>query len=393
MKNNYENIIGYSDILTPVFQDHVNSKTISEIEAYNIKNQLKNEYNEGRVKDEVLPTRIAYLMSEKDLNSLDEFKKQITRIARFCPYCSKAMINDGEDCSFCGYHSSVEEQTRHNSPTQTVDLELENEIINMMQGMEEEIDYEYDNQYYTFDSEKIYSNPKIDLYELMFNMSRNYTFDESYDLSNIQSKLSKEELYELALNENYIEDETTITKKASLFLVKEKWISYYRIFLNAYNFDEFEEFFSSSKLNIEDASIEFITQHIEDAKKKKDFEKLIDSYTYKTQLYDNQGNYDKSLEYDMKIFILSLNPCYLNNLNLEYYNPISYTNAYSLNAFSKAYSTKYFKKLFNEEWNKIDFEKIFINKKQCWKILNKILKGDDFNKLNDSLNNKYNNNH
>ena len=119
MKNNYELVVGYSDALTNVMLDSIESGTVSESRAYEIKKQLKEEYESGRVKDENILYRAMYLQKISEKNELEDFKEFITRVSRFCPYCSKAMINDDEDCSYCGYHSTVEEQTRLETPEET----------------------------------------------------------------------------------------------------------------------------------------------------------------------------------------------------------------------------------------------------------------------------------
>ena len=388
MKNNYELVVGYSDALTNVMLDSIESGTVSESRAYEIKKQLKEEYESGRVKDENILYRAMYLQKISEKNELEDFKEFITRVSRFCPYCSKAMINDDEDCSYCGYHSTVEEQTRLETPEETYE-ELEDDLLEMMEEMEDKINLPDYHHPYSFDSEKIFSKPEIDLYAITSRMVNNLTFDESYDLAITYSELSKDELYELALKKNYIKNKTALTEKGLKFTADNLWMEYFQNFLENFNFDEFEEFYKNSNSSVECCSLDFLDKHIDDSKKKRDFNRLITSYSSKAAIYDHIGRYENSLKTDLKIFILNLNPLYLTKQDLKYHEPVDEFNIYSLREFTKHYTIKTIQKLFNQQWSEIDFEKMVITKKQSWKLLKKLLIGYDVEKACDNLQSQY----
>lgn len=226
--------------------------------------------------------------------------------------------------------------------------------------------------------EESYSNvnsPEIDLFSILNEINNGLTFDEAYQITYINSCMSKEEILNLACEKNYINEKGEILPEGYEFVINNEWMFFYDAYLSNFNFDDFNYFYKNSKLDLEEAGIEFLNESINFAYKNNDFDRFIDTLKAKAHIYDHIGKFSKSLRYELKVFIYNLNPIFADKDLLNSHVPLDNDNIKVLRNFNMVYSTAQIKKYFNKEWKKCSFEKTFISKNNAWKILNNLLKG------------------
>ena len=132
-------------------------------------------------------------------------------------------------------------------------------------------------------------DPIVDLFILLEGILNGDS--EEYNINFSHSKLSYDELLNLAYNLDYLDKDNKITENGFVFISNEKWIKFYVNFLSIFNFNEFKEFFSENNFDLVNAGYLFINKHIEATKNKRNFKYLTDSYTVKAMILDSVGKY------------------------------------------------------------------------------------------------------
>ena len=180
--------------------------------------------------------------------------------------------------------------------------------------------------------------------------------------------------------------ETTyhITQKGKAFLENNKQIFFFNKFLKKYYYYEFAKYYELYKMPLNDVCIKFLEDHLEKSVEKRDFDAYIDSATtlaYMNKLY---GDNELALYYELKIFIIRLNPVYLDEELYSYYQPIQEKNIENIKTilFEQSINLKY---EFNNAWNLKEFDGIIIPENKCLNILNKMLAGEDRDFMNENI--------
>ena len=229
----------------------------------------------------------------------------------------------------------------------------------------------------------------IDIFSIISKLNENFSFEDAYNSTFINSKLSMLDLLDLMIDKNLITPREDITDNGYQFVIKKGWMFFYNNFLYAFNFDDFNYFFKHNNYSLELAGLKFLNKHIDIANKNKEFDRLIDSYEAKGMIYDHIKKYNQSLKYVLNVFILNLNPIYLDDKQITYHIPLDEDNIDTLSNFHDAFSTAKIKKYFNKQWDSIDFETIRIPKKKCWNILKNLFKGRDVEEYCEEIMEKY----
>lgn len=109
LKNiNGKKILGTKDNLSKSFEALANQLDISKEEALNIQNQLIDEYEVGKVKDEGLFRRMIFLCnSELDMNNIHKISLFMNK-KDACPYCGLDLDKTNTCCNICGYNLEYE---------------------------------------------------------------------------------------------------------------------------------------------------------------------------------------------------------------------------------------------------------------------------------------------
>lgn len=90
-----EEIIGDDENLSLYIESLVDDAHVSLREAYQIKEQIREEYESGMILDESLMIRLAYLFDR-------QHEVRIKSHSEKCPYCQMPIDNHDRYCHFCG---------------------------------------------------------------------------------------------------------------------------------------------------------------------------------------------------------------------------------------------------------------------------------------------------
>ena len=139
LKNvNGKKILGTRDNLSRCFEAMANHLDITKQEAMEIQNQLIDEYELGKVKDEGLVRRMLFLGSnEFDLNSLHKISLFMDD-ENACPYCGLELNNNSTSCNICGYNLEYEGEPDEEIITEEEVKEFLSDILVEMGKMDKE---------------------------------------------------------------------------------------------------------------------------------------------------------------------------------------------------------------------------------------------------------------
>lgn len=258
-----------------------------------------------------------------------------------------------------------------------------NEIVDMLEDCGINIIHTFDESYSNDNS------LDIDLFLILNGINDGFDFDESFENTYINSKLSKKDLFNMACEKNYMDGDGKILDDGYEFIIDNEWMYFYEAYLSSFNFDDFNHFYKNSDLSLEESGIEFLNKFIKLADEHKDFDLFIDCLKAKSHIYDHIRKFSKSLRYELKVFIYNLNPKYFDDEMLKNHFPLDEYNIDVLCNFKRAYSTAQIEKYFNKEWKICEFQKTFISKKQAWKILLNLLKNNNLDEYLEKLEEKY----
>ena len=191
--------------------------------------------------------------------------------------------------------------------------------------------------------------------------------------------------YEFGIN-NFV-----LTSKGEFALKKTSWVNTFMTNMDYFDFDDFLNFMieNQSISNFEKLASKYLNQQLKIAYKNRDFHRLHDVHASKALLSIRWENIKKALIYELKLFIIRLNPIYLTNDDLKSYNPVEYSNIHNIVELGGYCNIYNFKKLFNKSWSELYLEKKLIPKKRCLNYLNKAMEGYDLDELSDEIRENY----
>ena len=186
-------------------------------------------------------------------------------------------------------------------------------------------------------------------------------------------------------------DNFVLTSKGEIVLQKTSWVDTFMVNMDYFDFDDFLNFLieNQSGSNFEKLASKYLNQQLKIAYKNRDFHRLHDVYASKALLHIRWEDFKKALIYELKLFIIRLNPIYLTNDDLKSYNPVEYSNIHNIVELGGYCNIHNFKKLFNKSWSELNLEKKLIPKKRCLNYLNKAMEGYDLDELSDEIREKY----
>lgn len=255
--------------------------------------------------------------------------------------------------------------------------------------------FEYDVQIKDF----LFENDYIESKELG-DKFWDYVYDENdledikilFDELEINSEGSKRDLVdrarEMHLYDEFNEFEFKLSKKGEKYFNNIKWIKYYLIFLDTFDFYEFDEYYNSDE-DFMTQALSFIDNHINTAFERHDLTASFDAQSSKALYYIVNNDYDNALVEELKLFLTRLNPVYNNSDELVFHNAVNQVNIQNLKCL--LFKTRNFdlKSLFNEAWDSMLFDRKFFNKKTSFKILIKALSVKEAEDINPDIEGVY----
>ena len=162
------------------------------------------------------------------------------------------------------------------------------------------------------------------------------------------------------------------------------WIDFYKDHMHIFDYDDFGNYIEKIKTHSFEPQCErYLDKHLKQAYDSKDFRKILDIMASKSRCDVHFTNFVNALNDELQLFMISINPVYLDDLNE--YNFLSKSNINNIAVLSQATNKKNLKKIFNKNWDKVLFDKKVISKKSALKYLNDAVNGKDLNIIENSI--------
>lgn len=179
-----------------------------------------------------------------------------------------------------------------------------------------------------------------------------------------------------------------ISEKGYEFIANHEEIDFYNLFLKDFYYYEFRNFLQEHDDNLNKVATLFLNEHLKNSVLKRDNKGYTDSLNALAFINELNNNLDKGLFYELKKFIVGLNPIFLDESSYNYYQPISKNNIDNINLLllkSKLNLEEEFEKI----WQNMEIKDFLVPYKKSFSILKKMLAGDDRDYMNDKIREKY----
>ena len=225
--------------------------------------------------------------------------------------------------------------------------------------------------------------------------------DEKHSLDKLNEILKKNEIEKQdtkdeaihKIIENGLVGETgisdfVVTPPGELAYDQTSWIDFLNDNLDIFDLNDFSNFTENYKNTpFEQQCEQYLSEHLKIAFTKKDHKKIHDTIASKSLSNTMFKNPSAALNDEIQLFIVNLNPVYLDDL--EDYNFISKSNISNIASLSQAANKKNLKKVFNKNWDKLDFDKIVIGKKTALKYLTDAVNGKNIEDIEKNIKKEY----
>ena len=107
--------------------------------------------------------------------------------------------------------------------------------------------------------------------------------------------------------DEFVSDKLFLTQKGKDYLNDYSWIELYMNFLSMFDFDDFIRFHDVNDADFNEIVSKYLDEHIKLAKKKRDFDYLINCFSSKAVFAELDGNLGDALNWEMRRFCLAIN--------------------------------------------------------------------------------------
>lgn len=221
----------------------------------------------------------------------------------------------------------------------------------------------------------------------MRKMYKKYDKSELKDelaLHGLSTRGSKSELINRLIK--YESENTYVVTEYGMYrFMGVNWVALYNLCLNYFDFDDFEYYMTEYDTgDVVENSLNYVDENIKKGYAEKDFNRLQDSFSSLALLHINFENFEDALFNELKIFILKLNPLFLDNYELKDYIPIHYSNINNIEALSTLSEIDDLKDIFNTAWDDIEYDKKLTSKDDAYRYLKEAM-DDNIDELNDKI--------
>ena len=214
---------------------------------------------------------------------------------------------------------------------------------------------------------------EINTYEEIKEFLEDEKIDSSGDKRDLVERMKKLHMYE-ELGEFYFK----LSKKGVEYYNSVSWIGFYLIFLDNFDFYEFEEFMDGNFMN---SALEFLDKHAEIALKKNDLTRQYDVQSSKALYYIVNRDWRNALDEEVKLFITRLNPVFQDDDELVFHESINQVNVGNLINLLEVCDIEDTERLFRQNWDKLDLKKPLISKEKSLKYFKDALNGMNVEEL------------
>ena len=182
----------------------------------------------------------------------------------------------------------------------------------------------------------------------------------------------------------------TITQYGNHRLNGVSWVSLYEGYLEYFDFIDFENYMQDYDTgSVMQNSFNYLEENLEMAYDDRDFYRLHDVFCSYAMLNLNEQDFEKSLEWELKVFILKLNPVFLDKEDLNKTEAIEYPNINNIMVLSVLAEIEDLTDIFTKCWSNMELGEMLIDEKSALDYLNKAFDCEDIEKLNDEYVDKY----
>ena len=185
-----------------------------------------------------------------------------------------------------------------------------------------------------------------------------------------------------------MDNDYTVTDKGLKFIEEHEDITIYNKFLKNFYYHEFKEFILKNTGSVNEVAILFLKKHLAKSIENKDFKALSDSLNALAHINKNNNNYEESLHYELKKFIIGLNPIFLDEKYYNYYQPINKNNIENIK-FLLSKEKFNLEDEFEKAWTDMEIKEFLIPYNKSFKYLNRMISGADRDIMNDKIREKY----
>lgn len=204
-----DEVIGDDDSFSEYIESLIDDAHVTQSRAFEIKRQIKEEYEAGMIVNESLLIRLAYLFDENPVSS-------VTSHEDICPYCGMPIDSHDRFCHFCGINLDYD-------PGEMEDSLMESTSMR-------ESDFTEDLRFIAYKFLRLMEN-KIDLEYAIFTTEATYNIDWRV----LKSFLS---------SNNYFDD-GRITSEGLEFLGSHPLHYFEKYHMDIVNYTDFENYFYS----------------------------------------------------------------------------------------------------------------------------------------------------
>lgn len=170
-------------------------------------------------------------------------------------------------------------------------------------------------------------------------------------------------------------DEFIITDEGEEFLDMVGWIETYDACMQCFDFIDVETFLSKNRTKTSfEGFYRYLDKALEIAKKHENSDEILDIISSKSTLLVNEAEYKPALVEELKVFILRVNMSYLDEIEYEGFEPITYSNVNNIAILSEITDAN-LKKEFQKTLRKMNLKKQYVPKKIAFSYLKKALNG------------------
>ena len=273
-------------------------------------------------------------------------------------------------------------------------LKRDSDLERIIGNLEDYFEYEDEIKEFMLKNRLIESYEYGDgFWDFVYEINPYEELKEYAESENIDVCASKRELVnrfeELQLYEDFQEIYFKLSENGLRYFNSNRWIGNYLIFLDCFDFYEFEDFLNENSDDFMNIAYDFLKRHYDMAIKRGDFKALIDVQSAKSLYHIINGNVRGSLDEELKLFMARLNPICSDADELLFHEPIDCVNIFNISNLLATCQIEDIEHLFSRNWNSLKFKNPWISKEKSFDYFTKALTGNDLEELNISTQDYY----
>lgn len=179
-----------------------------------------------------------------------------------------------------------------------------------------------------------------------------------------------------------------VTQAGFEFMDNHEEIDFYNLFLKNFYYHEFKNFLMENEGEINEVTNLFLINHLDISVVKRDNKAYMDTLQALAYLNSINNSTQCELYYELKVFIVGLNPIFRDETLYNYYQPINKSNIENIkyllseNKFDLDVE-------FKRAWKSMEIKKFIIPMKKSMNILMQMISGEDRDYMNDKIREEY----